>query len=325
MFAILGSILSFLTSAPSSATLPVFGFPVECKVGQSCLIQKLVDHGPGPERRDHRCGTLTTDGHDGVDIRLRTMADLRKGYAVLAARDGIVLRIRDGEPDISVRKRASPNGKDAGNAVVIDHGDGWQTQYSHLRRGSVNVRPGQRVAAGEKIGLVGLSGNSEFPHLHFAVRHREAVIDPFVGAGPVASCHRAPGAAGLWSPAAAAMLAYQPTAIITAGLAFEVPPKSVVDRDPPATLAGARAPLILWIDAIGARAGDRQEFSIVGPGGEVVHRQRSDVAPGGLSWFAYSGKRAPATGWQAGRYVGHYVLRRGDAIVAHVETKGLIK
>lgn len=327
MFEILGSILFFMTSAPPSAPgpLPVLAFPVECKVGQSCLIQKLVDHDPGPGRRDHRCGTLTTDGHDGVDIRLRTMADMRKGYAVVASHGGTVLRIRDGEPDISVSERTRLDGKDAGNAVVIDHGDGWQTQYSHLRRASVRVRPGQRVVAGEKIGLVGLSGNSEFPHLHFAVRHQDDVVDPFVGAGPVAPCNPGPSAAGLWSPAAARMLAYEPTAIIAAGLAFEVPPKSVVDRDPPAALAGAHAPLILWVDAIGARAGDRQEFSIVGPKGQIVHRQRSDVAGGGLSWFAYSGKRAPATGWQTGRYVGHYVLRRGDAIVAQVETNDLIK
>lgn len=304
---------------------PLLVFPVDCRIGESCLIQKLVDHDPGPGRRDYRCGALTTDGHDGIDIRLRTMAEMHAGRAVLAARGGTVLRVRDGEPDISVAERAGLDGKLAGNAVVIDHGDGWETQYSHLRRGSVAVHPGQQVAAGDRIGLIGLSGNSEFPHLHFAVRHRGEAIDPFVGPAPVAPCVPDAVAAGLWTPAAASMLGYRPTAVIAAGLASAVPPKAVTARDPPAGPAGRETPLILWVDAMGAKAGDRQSFSITGPDGRVVHSQQSDVEGGGLSWFAYSGRRAPPGGWPRGRYVGRYVLHRGPDIVAQAEASGPVQ
>lgn len=313
LFALLAS------AAPASGTPSVLAFPVACRIGQSCLIQKLFDHDPGPGRRDYRCGTLTTDGHDGTDIRLRTMADMRAGYAVLASQAGTVLRMRDGEPDISIARRADFDGKEAGNAVVIDHGGGWETQYSHLRRGSVRVRPGQRVAAGEAIGLIGLSGNSEFPHLHFAVRYKGAAVDPFVGAVPFAPCRPDGPVSGLWSPAAAHGLGYVPTAAITAGLASEVPPRAVYDRDLPPAPADDDGALILWVDAIGVRAGDRQEFSIAGPDGRIVHSQRSEVARGGLSWFAYSGKRAPAGGWRKGRYVGRYMVRRGPEVVAQIE------
>lgn len=304
---------------------PTFMFPADCRVGDTCLIQKLVDHDPGPGRSDYRCGTLTTDGHDGIDIRLRTMADMRAGHAVLAARDGLVLRTRDGEPDISVTERVAPPDKQAGNAVVIDHGDGWETQYSHLQRGSVAVRPGQRVAAGERIGLIGLSGNSEFPHLHFAVRHRGQAIDPFTGGAADASCIAGGAPSGLWAPAAALQLGYRPTAVIAAGLASAVPAKAVTDRDPPPRLAGRDAPLILWVDAMGAKAGDRQSFAIAGPDGAIVHSQESVVAGGGLSWFAYSGKRAPPGGWTTGHYTGRYILRRGPDIVATFEAEGVIE
>lgn len=311
--------------APSAGNAPVLGLPVDCSVGQSCLIQKLVDHDPGPGRRDYRCGLLTTNSHDGIDIRLRTMADMRTGFAVVAAADGTVLRTRDGEPDISVDERTSPGGKGAGNAVVIDHGGGWQTQYSHLRQGSIGVRPGQRVAAGEKLGLVGLSGNSEFPHLHFTLRQNGEAVDPFVGVAPPPPCNVDARASGLWTPTAARILGYQPAAVISGGLASAVPAKAVAERDPPPELAGRQSPLILWIDAIGARAGDRQIFSITGPNGQIVHEQRALVADGGLSWFAYSGKRAPAAGWPKGRYSGRYALQRGETIVAQFETHGLIR
>lgn len=310
---------------PPPGDAPALTLPVDCIVGQTCLIQKLFDHDPGPDRRDYRCGLLTTNGHDGIDIRLRTIADMRTGYTVLAAAPGTVLRTRDGEPDISVADRAELDGKDAGNAVVIDHGGGWQTQYSHLRQHSISVRPGQIVTGGERLGLVGLSGNSEFPHLHFTVRHHGEAVDPFIGTAAPALCNAEMQAAGLWTAAAARSLVYQPTAAIAAGLASEVPPKSVAARDPPPMLAGRQAPLILWVDAIGARAGDQQTFTIAGPNGQIVHEQQSIVEGGGLSWFAYSGKRPPAAGWADGRYTGRYTLKRGAVVVARIETPGSIK
>lgn len=327
MYAPLFALIFAMMSAPvpAPATTPALVFPVSCRIGAECLIQKYVDHDPGPGRRDYRCGALTTDGHDGVDIRLRTMADMRAGYAVVAAQAGTVRRVRDGEPDIGVTGGGGGEGKMAGNAVVIDHGEGWQTQYSHLRQGTVRVRPGQIVAAGDTLGLIGLSGNSEFPHLHFTVRFRDTAQDPFVRTGVGAPCDALADGSGLWAPAARSMLRYRPAAIIAAGLASDVPAKAVVDRDRQPVSVGVHLPLILWIDAIGAKAGDQQTFSIVGPDGRAIHSQQSAIADGGLSWFAYSGKRAPPQGWQAGRYIGRYVLRRGQVIVAQTDAAISIK
>jgi hypothetical protein len=68
----------------------------------------------------------------------------------------------------------SPGGY--GRLVVVSHGYGMRSFYAHLKR--VTVREGQRVARGTRVGLVGSSGRSTGPHLHFELRRRGAAVDP---------------------------------------------------------------------------------------------------------------------------------------------------
>ena len=63
-----------------------------------------------------------------------------------------------------------------GQLVVVSHRLGVTTWYAHLSR--ITVRPGECLAAGERLGLVGSTGNSTGPHLHFEVRVRGATTDP---------------------------------------------------------------------------------------------------------------------------------------------------
>jgi murein DD-endopeptidase MepM/ murein hydrolase activator NlpD len=63
-----------------------------------------------------------------------------------------------------------------GRVVTIGHGVDVRTMYAHLS--AIRVEVGQRVEAGETIGLVGSSGNASGPHLHFEVRVRGAAVDP---------------------------------------------------------------------------------------------------------------------------------------------------
>ncbi len=324
--ALAASCFALAATSPSTAQRAplLMTLPVKCEVGKTCLIQKLVDHDATFERRDYRCGTLTTDGHDGTDIRLRTMEDMRSGFAVVAAAPGTVLRIRDGEPDVSSRERIDLKGKDAGNGIVIDHGKGWETQYSHLRQGSIGVKPGQQIIASQKLGLVGMSGNAEFPHLHFTVRHDGKIIDPFTGDTQGSACDAAAPATGIWTAETARGLRYLPTAVISIGLASTVPSKSVADRINVPSLASRQAPVILWADVIGAKLGDTQKFDIIGPDGRSVHRQQAQIADGGLSWFAYSGKRAPAAGWPAGQYTGIYMIQRNGVAIAKSEIQQIL-
>ena len=87
------------------------------------------------------------------------------GTPVHAARDGVVVKIKDdsdkGGPD---RKY-----ENAANYILVRHADGSIANYAHLQKGGAKVVLGQKVKAGDWIGLSGNSGFSTGPHLHFAV------------------------------------------------------------------------------------------------------------------------------------------------------------
>ncbi len=65
-----------------------------------------------------------------------------------------------------------------GNVVYVDHADGWQSRYAHLRPGGISVSLGQQVARGQQVGLCGSTGNATGPHLHFEIRHDGTPLDP---------------------------------------------------------------------------------------------------------------------------------------------------
>ncbi len=94
--------------------------------------------------------------HRGVDIRAPY------GSPVKATGNGVV--------------RTVSYQVDYGKYVEIDHGNGIVTKYAHLSK--VLVRKGQHVQKGEKIGMVGTTGNSTGPHLHYEVQYRGVPINP---------------------------------------------------------------------------------------------------------------------------------------------------
>ena len=65
-----------------------------------------------------------------------------------------------------------------GNLVVVDHGNGLATAYAHAS--SILVGVGQQVSQGETVSLVGSTGNSSGPHLHFEVRVNGVAVDPLL-------------------------------------------------------------------------------------------------------------------------------------------------
>jgi len=292
--------------------------PVQCEFGSECLVQQYVDHDPGPGWLDYACGRLSYNGHKGTDIRVPDLPAMHRGVPVVAAAPGIVRATRDGMADVNVREIGGDTvrGREAGNGVVIDHGNGWETQYSHLRRGSVAVRRGQRVTAGQHLGLIGMSGNAEFPHLEFSVRHDGAVIDPFVGTTAFDSCSdpRQP----LWTQAALNQLGYQPTGGVIAGFATQRPQLAAAQegqyeaRRLPVTVPA----LVFWAQVYGTRPGDVQRIRIEGPDGDVVLDSNDQLDSAKIRWFAFGGRRQPAEGWRPGPYLGTYTLvRDGKTVV----------
>lgn len=131
--------------------------------------------------KDWNCGGHTYGGHRGTDIGIigRFVA-MDQGRDVVAGAPGRVIRTHDGEFDRCTTGNCAGGGG-FGNYVAVEHDDGKVTYYAHLRRGSVAVSEGQRVACGQRLGQVGSSGFSTGPHLHFEVRVGGAADDPFTG------------------------------------------------------------------------------------------------------------------------------------------------
>jgi len=95
------------------------------------------------------------------------------GEKIYSIADGVVMEAKDGIPDnVPLKsKRAVPMNLKTicGNYVVIDNGCGRFALYAHMKPGSVRVKVGDKVKAGQVLGLLGNSGNSDAPHLHFHI------------------------------------------------------------------------------------------------------------------------------------------------------------
>ena len=175
-----GLLAGLVGLAPPASAFDL-AWPVACALGETCHIQNAVDHDPGPGARDALCGPMTYDGHDGTDIALPTLADQAAGVEVRAAAGGVVRGIRDGMADALQGQPGAPDvaGRECGNGVAIAHPGGWETQYCHMARGSIAVAEGQAVTERTVLGRVGLSGQTEFPHLHLTLRRDGIAVDPF--------------------------------------------------------------------------------------------------------------------------------------------------
>lgn len=111
---------------------------------------------------DGRYGSRRSGGrrHRGLDVAASV------GTPVLAIRSG--------------RVKIAGAGRGEGKYVSLDHGGGWRSVYLHLS--SMEVRPGQRVRQGQRLGAVGKTGNARHPwiapHLHIEITRRGEAVDP---------------------------------------------------------------------------------------------------------------------------------------------------
>jgi len=93
------------------------------------------------------------------------------GQPVLAVANALVVNVVDGQPEQTPGSYPTNISLDEadGNSVILDLGDQHYALYAHLQPGSIKVHRGERVHSGQVIGLVGDTGNSIVPHLHFQV------------------------------------------------------------------------------------------------------------------------------------------------------------
>lgn len=309
-------ILLSLAASPAAGDFSLT-LPLDCALGDSCFIQNLVDHDPSSGTSDATCGMLTYDGHKGTDFALLSLADQTTGVTVLAAADGTVTGIRDDMLDVLQVAPDAPDvaGRECGNGLVIQHEAGFETQYCHMARGSILVSSGDSVTAGTALGLVGLSGNTQFPHLHIAVRKDGNIIDPFDADGQQACPDTS--TPSLWDTD---MLA--PTGgIVTVGLSNAVPEFDSVLAGTANTGARADAPaMVAWAYLFGPRDGDVLQIVMTGPQGLVFENTQTMTRNQARAYRAV-GKKTPAGGWNIGAYslvVNH--LRDGLLLDSVTET-----
>jgi hypothetical protein len=304
-----------LALLPLQAHAFALHWPVDCTLGTTCFIQNFVDHDSSAGAHDFACNPSSYNTHNGTDIRLRTLAAMRAGVAVKAAAAGTVIGTRNTIADNGVDAEGTVRiaGKECGNGVHLEHTDGYRTQYCHLKQGSIRVRTGQQVKAGEVLGQIGLSGKTEFPHLHLSVWKDGVHLDPFTATPMSSACASAQAttARGLW----ASTVAYQPTALLGDGFANSTPDKHQL-RDTPASLATMQrnAPaLIYWVDLMNLRAGDVLSLSITAPDGRVVAQKSMPFNKPFADYFAYIGSKNGGKAWAAGTYRATAVLMRAEA------------
>lgn len=296
---------------------PVLRVPADCAMGAECVIQNYVDHDArSGKARDYRCGHLSYHGHGGTDIRVPTTEAMATGVEVVAAASGRVVAVRDGMPDAFPDNLADGvlEDRQAGNGVVIDHGGGWQTQYSHLRLGTVAVQPGETVEAGTVLGQIGLSGTTEFPHVEFSVRQDGRTIDPFTGTPPQARCDEAPTQGnGLWSSQAAERLNNDHSALLASDFSAAPPERrgiksGAVKSHPPRVDADA---LVFWGLFYGLSEGDRLSLRLHGPDDQVIAKQTHRFEDPKAEWLGYVGKERERD-WPSGVYQGVVRIHASD-------------
>jgi len=285
--------------------------PVDCAMGQDCVVQNYVDHDSGAGYRDHTCRHLSYDGHKGVDIRTMNRAVMHRGVTVLAAADGKVLGMRDGVEDLA----PVIEGKECGNGVLLAHGQGWTTQYCHLRKGSLVVRKGETVRAGQPLGLIGMSGNTAFPHVHLSVARDGTPVDPYTGTSMQDACGGE--AQPLWSAAAAEKLSYVDSGILGAGFADRKLTGEELQNGEhhPSVLPAGKPILLFWAEFFGLEKDDAVYLALRDPQGKT-EAEMDVVMPRSRAVQHYQVGKRKAQGWPQGRYEGVVrVQRDGKTII----------
>lgn len=304
--------------APRPAAAQVFQLPLDCTVGDVCAVQNYVDLDPGPGATDPDCGPLSYDGHDGLDFRAPAALAAR-GVRVLAPAAGVIRGGRDGEADgaFLAGGMSAIADKECGNGVSIDHGRGWTSVLCHMRRGSVRVHVGDQVAAGQEIGLIGLSGQTVFTHVHLTLMHNGQKVDPLTGA--VLGSERCGAAAKVpaayWTPEARAELAYRGARWFAMGFTGDAPAQGADAEALPANATSHSAALVFWALATGPRNGDVLRVRLYGPDGALIGEgARTQPRDQAQAWL-YTGSRTPPAGWAAGLYRGEARLERGGRVI----------
>ena len=305
------------------AEAPVLELPIKCTPGTDCFVQNYPDDDARRgTAKDFTCGSATYDGHDGTDIRVVSM-EAGLGVAVVAAAPGVVRGVRDEVDDRLIRgsaDKAAIKGRECGNGVTVVHADGWGTQYCHMKKGSVRVKPGEQVATGTMLGEVGLSGETQFPHVHLTVRHGKTAVDPFTSeilTGGGAECGAGKGKP-LWSKAAGEALGGPRTVILETVFTDRAPANDQMEMGHGGLSAFTRDSGVAMLVAriMHVRKGDRLRIRMALPGGAPFDQMAEPFDRDSAIRLMSGGRKRGAANWPPGQYKGEAEVLREGAVVA---------
>lgn len=216
-------------------------------------ISNYVDLAPAANTlQDWHCGVTTYDGHQGIDIGILDFYEMDDGVPILAAAPGTVVARQDGQFD---RRTEWINGVQA-NYVIVQHADGSLAYYWHMRKGSVQPILGQVVNTGDVLGMVGSSGFSSGPHLHFETQDG-GTREPYTGVCQPAASRWAAQGPYVWD---------LPFALETHGLTtIPVTWPLLCERPPSKTHVKAGTPIYSWIRPRNLSSSDQLTWRFYSP------------------------------------------------------------
>jgi len=318
----IGLATAFAAQAQAPAPTAPFSLPLDCVVGESCFLQNLIDLDQSAGSIiDSLCGQDTYDNHKGIDIRVLTLKDMRRGVNVLAAADGEVLGLRDEMADVLVEGAVPPTikGRECGNGVGIRHANGLTTQYCHMQRGSIAVRKGQKVKRGDVLGKIGVSGLSAFPHLHLSVRAGEKLVDVLGDPAGGASCDIGQTKLDLFGKELREALLASRNDILQIGLAdrpFKL--DALVQGATPDVPTTQSQAMVAWGWAMNALKGDQMRIVIESDAGVFIDQTTKPRERRSAAFVNFAGRsRSP----EAGVYkVTVSLIRNGQAFERKTDT-----
>ncbi len=321
---ILTSIALILSIGNTFAAKLQMAMPLDCEYGVNCYVQNYVDLNKNPElHTDYKCGNLSYDDHKGTDFRLLDFSELRKGYKVLAVADGTIKAIRTNEPDFAYleKKHKLIENKECGNGIVLQHSDNYSTQYCHMLKDSITVKENQEVKKGQVLGFVGVSGKTEFPHLHITVKKFDKVIDPFSGieTNENYNCDNTNQSNNrtLWDEETSAKLKYIDTAILNFYTTTKVPTQFLARAGQfrENSISQDSKNIILWADIMGVQKNDSLLFEIIDAKGNSIFKSNQEVPKKYVLYFIYVGERLNKEKFSKGEYTTKITISRDNKII----------
>lgn len=267
-------------------------FPLGCELGKSCWISSLPRHHLQDKQLDFRCGPITYESNDGTDIALKDIPQMEEGVSVIAPISGVVEFKRDGVSDISAKgtDRKQLEGIECGNEVVISNNE-MQIELCHLKNKSINVNVGDEVRAGDVIGELGLSGLTEYPHLHINVQDKSdtvvRVVDPFYGSQPDCGLHHK----SLWSDPEN-MEKHATTGVVyNYGFSFEkVTAEGVMSGEYLRVQPELPEEFIAFVDIFSVNKGDKLTISILDSGNNIFTKREHEFGKYQAKYFLFVSK-----------------------------------